>query len=126
MRITNIEKFRNELYEAIRDTCEWTVDTPSAIFKSGVEYKDSMKEYNHSAIIDGTPRTISLACPMQIEMTCPMQGELYITVDKDAVSFWKSEDGCFDFDGYIEFELYRNKMSFIAALVLRIANKLEK
>ena len=53
-------------------------------------------------------------------------GELYITVDEDAVCFWKSEDGCFEFDGYIEFELYRNKFSFIAALVLRIRDKLEK
>ena len=121
MRITNVEKFRNELYEAIRDTCEWTVNTPSAIFKSGIEYKDSMTEYNHSEIVNDTPCIISLAQPMEIN-----GGELYITVDEDAVSFWKSESGCFEFDGYIEFELYRNKLSFTAALVLRIANKLEK
>ena len=121
MKITNVEKFRNELYEAIRDTCEWTIDTPSAIFKSDVGFKGSMKEYNHSAIVDDKPQVVSLARPMKIE-----GGALYITVDEDAVSFWKSENGCFEFDGYIEFELYRNKMSFIAALVLRIANKLEK
>ena len=121
MKITNVEKFRNELYEAIKDTCEWIVDTPSAIFKSDVGFKSSMKEYNHSEIVDDTPSIISLARPMKIE-----NGELYITVDEDAVCFWKSENGCFEFDGYIEFELYRNKFSFIAALVLRIANKLEK
>ena len=121
MRITNVEKFRNELYEAIRDTCEWAVDTPSAIFKSDVEFKDSMTEYNHSEIVDDTPCVVSLARPMKIE-----NGELYITVDEDAVCFWKSENGCFEFDGYIEFELYRNKMSFIAALVLRIADRLNK
>ena len=109
MRITNIEKFRNELYEAIKDTCEWTVDTPSAIFKSGFE------------MIDGNVRVVSLAHPMKIE-----GGALYITVDDDAVSFWRSEKGWFEYDGYIEFELYRNKLSFIAALVLRIANKIEK
>lgn len=121
MRITNVEKFRNELYEAIKDTCEWTVDTPSAIFKSDIGYKDSMTEYNHSEIVNGTPCIVSLTRPMKIN-----GGELYITVDEDAVCFWKSENGCFEFDGYIEFELYRNKLSFIAALVLRIANKLEK
>lgn len=109
MRITNIEKFRNELYEAIKDTCEWTVETPEAIFKS--DFK----------MIDGNVRVISLAHPMKIE-----GGALYLTVDEDAVCFWKSENGYFEFDGYIEFELYRNKFSFIAALVLRIANKLEK
>ena len=109
MRITNIEKFRNELYEAIKDTCEWTVDTPSAIFKS--DFK----------MIDGNVRVISLEHPMKIE-----GGALYITVDDDAVSFWRSEKGWFEYDGYIEFELYRNKLSFIAALVLRIANKIEK
>ena len=121
MKITNVEKFRKELYEAIKDTYEWTVDTPSAIFKSDIGFKDSMEEYNHSEIVDDTPRTVSLARPMKIE-----NGELYITVDEDAVCFWKSENGCFNFDGYIEFELYRNKLSFIAALVLRIANKIEK
>ena len=121
MRITNVEKFRNELYEAIKDTWEWTVEMPSAIFKSGVEYKDTMTEYNHSEIVDDKPHIVSLARPMKIE-----NGELYITVDEDAVCFWRSEDGCFEFDDYIEFELYRNKFSFIAALVLRIANKLEK
>ena len=121
MRITNVEKFRNELYEAIRDTCEWTVDTPSAIFKSDVGYKDSMREYNHSEIVDDKPCVVSLARPMKIN-----GGELYITVDEDAVCFWKSENGCFEFDGYIEFELYKNKLSFIAALVLRIADKIEK
>ena len=121
MKITNIEKFRNELYEAIKDTCEWVVDTPSAIFKSDIGYKDSMTEYAHSAIVDDKPHTVSLPRPMKIE-----NGELYITVDKDAVCFWRSENGCFEFDGYIEFELYRNKLSFIAALVLRIADKLNK
>lgn len=126
MRITNVEKFRNELYEAIKDTCKWTVETPSAIFKSGIEYKDSMTEYNHSAIVDDKPHVISLARPMAIEGGDGELYELYLTVDEDAVCFWKSENGCFEFDGYIEFELYRNKLSFIAALVLRIANKIEK
>ena len=121
MRITNVEKFRNELYEAIKDTCEWTVDTPSAIFKSDVGYKSSMTEYNHSEIVEDRPHIILLAHPMKIE-----GGELYLTVDEDAVSFWKSENGCFKFNGYIDFKLYKNKLSFIAALVLRIANKIEK
>ena len=101
MRITNIEKFRNELYEAIEDTCAWKVDTSSEI--------------------DDKSHIISIARPMKIE-----GGALYITVDEDAVCFWKSEKERFKFDGYIDFKLYKNKLSFIAALVLRIANKLEK
>ena len=102
MRITNIEKFRNELYEAIEDTCRWTVDTSLEI-------------------IDDKPHIISLTHPMKIE-----DGALYLTIDEDAVCFWKSENGCFKFDGYIDFKLYKNKLSFIAALVLRIADKIEK
>ena len=121
MRITNIEKFRNELYEAIKDTCKWAVDTPSAVFKSRIEYKDSMTEYNHSEIVDDKPRIVSLAHPMEIE-----GGALYLTIDEDAVCFWKSENEYFKFDGYIDFKLYRNKLSFIAALVLRIADKIDK
>ena len=102
MRITNIEKFRNELYEAIEDTCKWIVDTSSEI-------------------IDDKSHTISLAHPMKIE-----DGALYLTVDEDAVCFWKPKNECFKFDGYIDFKLYKNKLSFIAALVLRIADKIEK
>ena len=109
MRITNVEKFRNELYEAIKDTCERTIDTPEVIFKS--DFK----------MIDGNVRVVSLERPIKIE-----DGALYLTVDEDAVSFWRSEKGWFEFDGYIDFKLYKNKLSFIAALVLRIANKLEK
>ena len=102
MRITNVEKFRNELYEAIEDICRWTIDTSLEI-------------------IEDRPHILSLAHPMKIE-----GGELYLTVDEDAVCFWKSENGRFKFDGYIDFKLYRNKFSFTAALVLRIADRLNK
>ena len=102
MRIINVEKFRNELYEAIEDTCKWAVDTSSEIVSDKLHI-------------------VSLAHPMKIE-----GGELYITVDEDAVCFWRSENGRFKFDGYIDYKLYKNKLSFIAALALRIANKLEK
>ena len=121
MRITNVEKFRNDLYEAIRDTLEWTVEMPSAIFKSDIEYKDTMTEYTHYETIDGTPHAVSLPHPIEIE-----DGELYLVVGTEEVAFWKSEEKFYTYEGYIEFELYRNKLSFIAALVLRIANKLEK
>lgn len=121
MRITNIEKFRRELYEAIEDTCRWTVEMPSAIFKNSFEYKDTMTEYTHYETIDGTPRAVSLPHPIEIE-----EGKLYLVIGTEGVAFWKSEEKYFVYDDYIEFELYRNKLSFIAALVLRIANKLEK
>ena len=121
MRITNVEKFRNELYEAIKDTCEWTVEMPSAIFKNKFEYKDSMTEYTHYETIDGTPHAISLPHPIEIE-----DGKLYMVIGTEEVNLWKDEGDFYTYDGYIEFELYRNKMSFIASLVLRIANKLEK
>lgn len=119
MRITNVEKFRNELYEAIEDTCKWTVEMPSAIFKNN--YKDTMTEYTHYETIDGTRHAISLPHPIEIE-----GGKLYMVVGTEEVVFWKSENEYFKFDGYIDFKLYKSKLSFIAALVLRIANKIEK
>ena len=121
MRITNVEKFRNELYEAIRDTCEWTVEMSSAIFKNKFEYKDTMTEYTHYEAIDGTRHAISLPHPIEIE-----DGKLYMVTGTEEVNFWKDEGDFYTYDGYCDFELYRNKLSFIAALVLRIANKLEK
>lgn len=121
MRITNFEKFRNDLYEAIKDTCEWTVEMPSAIFKNNFEYKDTMTEYTHYETIDGTLHAISLPHPIEIE-----DGKLYLIVGTEEVCFWKDERSYYTYDGCIEFELYRNKMSFIAALVLRISDKLNK
>ena len=121
MRITNVEKFRNELYEAIKDTCKWTVEMPSAIFKNRFEYKDTMTEYTHYETIDGTRHAISLPHPIEIE-----DGKLYMVVGTEEVVFWRSEEKFFKFDGYIDFKLYKNKLSFIAALVLRIADKLNK
>lgn len=121
MKITNVEKFRKELYEAIKDTCEWTIDTPSTIFKNEFEYKETMKDYTHFEMVGGTPHAISLPAPLEIG-----GGKLYLTVGTDAVSFWKSEKKYFIYDGFCEFEPCKNKLSFIASLVLRIANKLEK
>lgn len=121
MRITNVEKFRNELYEAIRDTLKWTVEMPSAIFKNNFEYKDTMTEYTHYEIIDGTPHAISLPHPIEIE-----DDKLYLVVGTEGVVFWKPEEKFYIYEGCCEFELYRNKLSFIAALVLRIADKIEE
>lgn len=121
MRITNVEKFRNELYEAIEDTCKWMVEMPSAIFKSNFEYKDTMTEYTHYETIDGTRHAISLPYPIEIE-----GGKLYMVIGTEGVVFWKSEEKFYTYEGCCEFELYKNKLSFIAALVLRIANKIEK
>ena len=121
MRITNFEKFRNDLYEAIKDTCEWTVEMPSAIFKSNVEYEDTMTEYTHYETIDGVPHAVSLPHPIEIE-----GGKLYLVVGTEEVVFWKSEEKYFTYDFRCDFELYRNKLSFIAALVLRISDRLNK
>ena len=121
MRITNIEKFRNELYEALKDTWQWSVEMPSAIFKNKFEYKDTMTEYTHYETIDGTRRAISLPHPIEIE-----GGKLYMVIGTEEVNFWKDEGDFYTYDGYCDFELYRNKLSFIAALVLRIKDKLEK
>ena len=121
MRITNIEKFRNELYEALKDTSRLSVEMPSAIFKNKFEYKDTMTEYTHYETIDGTRHAISLPHPIEIE-----GGKLYMVVGTEEVNFWKDEGDFYTYDGYYDFKLYKNKFSFIAALVLRIANKLEK
>ena len=121
MRITNVEKFRSELYEAIKDTWEWTVEMPSAIFKNKFEYKDTMTEYTHYETIDGTRHAISLPHPIEIE-----DGKLYMVIGTEEVNFWKDEGDFYTFDGYYDFKLYKNKFSFIAALVLRIKDKLEK
>lgn len=119
MRITNVEKFREDLYEAIKDTCEWRVETPAATWKNGFEYKETMSKYDHAEMVDGKPQIISLAHPMRVE-------NLYITVDSEGVTFWESGEKYFKYSGSCSFEYYRNKLSFTAALVLRIAGKLEK
>ena len=80
-----------------------------------------MTEYTHYETIDGIPHAISLPHPIEIE-----GGKLYLVVGTEEVVFWRSEEKYFTYDFCYDFEFYRNKLSFIAALVLRIANKIEK
>ena len=123
MRINNVEKFRNEVYGAIEDAWLWDkIEKSAATWKGDFDdYKDSMTEYDHYEFEDGKPYLVSLAQPMRIS-----EGEnsVYITVDKDGVTFYKSTEKQFVYKGCLDAGLYKNKMSYMMALVNRINSKL--
>lgn len=119
MKIRNVDKFREELYNAIQDSNLWKVEAVSAVWKDGNEYRDSMTEYNHVSTEEDVIGYISLAQPMKIEKG------LFINVDEDGVNFYRDALTDYRYVGYHDASLYRNKTSFAMSLVERINTFLE-
>ena len=121
MKINNVEKFRKEIYDAINDSIIWNFDkieTPSAIWKgTNDDYEESMLKCSSFKFVDGELLRVSLVSPMIIEN----EGKkLYMTIDEDGATFWKSTDKEFKYRGHQEAGFYRNKMSFAMKLVHNI------
>ena len=115
MRITNIANFRNDLYTALQDT-QLVVEHSTATWKNGIEYKETMKEFNH---YDADGNIISLAQPIKI---IGEESNIYLTVDEDGVDFYRSRENCFEWAGSCSFEYFRNRLSFTMEVVIRIVH----
>lgn len=126
MKINNVEKFRNEIQTAMKDAAswDWKIDTPSAMWKGGCEdYKESMVEYTQGKVVDGQYIVTSLAHPMTI--TNKDNGKYAIlTIDEDGANFYKSEPDRYIYNGCIEADWHKNKMSFAMHLVRAISERL--
>lgn len=118
MKIKNVERFREDLYTALKDT-QLDIEHSAATWKNGVEFKETMTEYNHH---DAEGNIISLAQPMQIT---GLKSKVYITVDEYGVDFYRSEEKCFTWNGSISFEYFKNRFSFIAELAIRTIQKVD-
>lgn len=131
MRINNAEKFRNEIYNAIKDGITWQwdkVETMSALIKSDKDGKardwdKSYCEYSHYDIDGDTRKCISLPQPMRIENNGKY---IYLTVDEQGVDFWENKPDEFLYAGNLCADFYKNRMSFAMALACRIDYYLSK
>ena len=116
MKIKNVEKFRNELYEAIAANYLNT-EAPACTWKGGNEYKEIMNEIN-THTLDGTAKCVSLAKPLLIRDL-----GLAITVDAesgdvDVYDITKPEE--FVFKGWVTMDLYKTKMAYAIAVTQRL------
>lgn len=113
MKIKNVEKFREELYAAIKDAYLWewdNIQTSSAVWKgTSDDYEESMTSYSSFKFIDERALRISLPHPMIIRNNGKA---VYITVDDSGATFWKSTDEEFEYMGSIDINFYQSKMSF--------------
>ena len=125
MKINNVEKFRKDLYTALKDTVLWdSVEALEATWKGEAEdYSETMKEYSHYKFVDDLAWKVSLPQPIKIEDAGKY---LFVTVDHDGVDFYTSDKEKYIYVGYLEAELYKNRMSFAIAVANRINKKLEK
>jgi len=127
MKINNVEKFRKEIYDAVKDALSWkwrTIETPTCIMKNGYEYKELMNEINTYEPDDETKyKCVSLAHPLIIE---DGDKKLYVTIDDEGASFFKNSEDRYVNSGYCFVDYYRNRMSFAMALVNDIAERMEK
>lgn len=126
MKISNAERFREDIYTALKDsaTWDWKVETPSVIFKGNHdEYKDSMRDYTQGKMVDGKYIITSLAHPMRITNKETMK-DVILTIDEDGANFYKSEQDRFDYNGCVEVDWHKNRLSFAMHLVRVIAERL--
>lgn len=121
MKIKNVEKFRNDIYAAIKDAFlfRWEeVEASEATWKGdNTDFEESMKEFNHYDFTQGDYHLISLAQPLKIKANGKV---LYLTVDKDGVNFYKSEPDRFSYRGTLEAEPFQNRLGYVMYLASRI------
>ena len=111
MKIKNIEKFRNELYAALKDG-SWLPFDDSAECVIIAEHENSI---NHERLANSIPvwrevngETVAVALyrPLKVLGT-----DYFVTVDVDAdVSLWKHVDGGYQFEDFVPTNNY-NRMT---------------
>ena len=119
MKINNVEKFREQLYDAFCDQYyEGGVKRPSAMWKDGNEYSDDMRRerdfrWNEE---ESRPMVISLPRPMHF-----VEAKLAMIVDEDGVEFYDtSNKEEYGYLGFVFADDYKNRMSFTIAVARRI------
>lgn len=130
--IKNVEKFREDLYDAIIDGNSYDF----AEARAACTYKDSHKEFveRHSSLTTELPLydenengdmvVVSIPYPMRFNGT-----SLYMTVDEDGVDFWVSTEDYFVRHTSIYVSMYQKKMGFIVAVAneaTKLAEKFKK
>ena len=130
--IKNVEKFREDLYDAIIDGNSYDFAEARAV----CIYKDSHKEFveRHQSLTSELPLydenengdmvVVSIPYPMHFNGT-----SLYMTVDEDGVDFWVSIEGYFVRHTSIHVSMYQKKMGFIVAVAneaTKLAEKFKK
>lgn len=126
MKIKNVEKFREDLYTAIKDAYLWqwdSIETSSAIWKgTSDDYVECMTRNSSFKFVDGMALRISLPHPMVIRNNGKT---VYMTVDNAGVTFWQSTDEEFQYRGSLHAEFYQNRMSFSMVVARALVNTLE-
>lgn len=120
MRIKNVEKFRDELYKAIKDNYITECSTSSAMWKDGNEFSNDMSELDGWAWNEEEqrPMVVSLAHPISFATS-----KIAITIDEDGANFYDTSDtNEYKVIGYVMADLCRNKMSFVMAVAKKIEN----
>lgn len=125
MRVKNVEKFRDQLYEAIKDQSWWDVDTDiTVVVKHGYDYvsgANHVTERPHYEVVMGEARCVSLPHPCRIKNI-----GMYITVDEMGINFWKDNKNEFKYSGCLSFEFYKSRLSMVMALANMISRKIIK
>ena len=132
MKIKNVGKFRNELYEAIKDATYWdeVEDTEWVFKKLDTDNKElyemrknDLGEYCIWKEFDNGVgyQAIALPNPMHINGT-----PIYMTVDDEGVDFWRSKEDYFEHCSWVDADFCKNRLSFAMAVMRRIEHYVSK
>lgn len=116
MKINNVEKFREELYRALKDNYMGSsTEESNYMWKDGNERTQEMMDdvqYDWNAV-EERPEAISLPQPMHFR-----DYKVAIVVEEDGVTFWDtSMMSYYEMIGYVSTNVYINRMSFSMAVI---------
>lgn len=123
MKISNVNKFRNELYKALEANYVWETEKVGAVWKDGNKYSDMMENIEtYKCDEEGNTICVSLAQPMMFR-----DKGVAITVDDNSVCYWDiTKKGQYEMVDFEMWECYSNKMAFVIAVVKKLEKILKK
>ena len=125
MKIKNVDKFREELYKALKDNYMGSsTEESNYMWKDGNERTQEMMEdvqYKWNAV-EERPEAYSLPQPMHFR-----DYKVAIVVEEDGVTFWDTSiKSYYEMIGYVPTNVYINRMSFSMAVVKTLEQMKEK
>lgn len=136
MNIRNIDKFREEMFKAVKDTAPFTaMATPlkyvtKPLFNGDPDEDWSLRDHiAHYANVDGELKPVALANALELKVIKFLDdGELevstfYMTIDHDCDAVFYSDEGDhFEFRAFIDCDDARSKLQF----AMMVSRELEK
>lgn len=118
MKINNVDKLREEVFNALMDNFTDDLDTPSCIWKDGSIYHESFEQRVTASFNKETQKNMIVSLPQPLMFR---ERKMALVIDESGADLYdtsiKEEYRLIDWEGAGE---YRNRMSFMVAVTRMI------